>query len=91
MRTVGGYGDTLPLLGPVPHPVEADDGLPLQDVEQLGGGVAVARLSLARLQGHQSSPGMAEVSTVSPHQLVTVILHLQSDVIPTHPFTPRLT
>ena len=50
----------------------------LQDVVEHGSGVAVVRLGLARGQGHQPSPGVAQVTAVAPGQLVLVILHLHA-------------
>ena len=52
----------------------------LQDVVEHGSGVAMVRLGLARGQGHQPSPGVAQVTAVAPGQLVLVILHLRYEI-----------
>ena len=43
------------------------------------------RLSLARLQDDQASPGVSDVGTVPPSQLVFLILYLQSQCVPGYP------
>ena len=54
-------------------------GANLEDVVEHGGGVAVVGLSLAGGQLDQTSPGVAQVTAVSPGQLVLVILHLDTN------------
>jgi len=90
MGTLARNGDTLPLLGPVLDAIEGDDGMALQDVVEHGSGVAMVRLGLARGQGHQPSPGVAQVTAVAPGQLVLVILHLEAQVVPADPFFARI-
>ena len=50
----------------------------------------VVGFHLARCKGDQSSPGMAEVSAVPPGQLVLVILHLETKVVPSDPLLAGL-
>ena len=48
----------------------------------------VKRLSLARLEDDEASPGVSDVGTVPPPQLVLLVLHLQSQCRPGYPVLP---
>lgn len=62
----------------------------LEDVVEHRRGVFVVGLHLAWCEGDQPSPGMAEVSAVAPGQLVLVILHLETKVVPGDPLLAGL-
>ena len=57
----------------------------LENVVEHGSGVFVERLSLARLEDDEASPGVSDVGTVPPPQLVLLVLHLQTQRRPGDP------
>ena len=57
----------------------------LEDVVEHGSCVFVERLSLAGLEDDQASPGVSDVGTVPPPQLVLLVLHLQPQRGPGYP------
>ena len=57
----------------------------LENVVEHGSGVFVERLSLARLEDDEASPGVSDVGTVPPPQLVLLIRHLQAQGGPAYP------
>ena len=85
MRTLRWNCDTLPFLRSILDAIEGDDWFSLEDVVEHWSGVVVVWLSLSWSQRDQSRPRVTEVTAIPPGQLVLIILHFQTQVVPSYP------
>jgi len=90
MRTLARDSDALPLGASVVDSIQSNNRSALEDVVEHGSCVLVIRLHLTRSESDQTSPGVTQVSAVPPGQLVLLILHLETQVVPGDPLLARL-